>query len=101
RRSNGSSEKPVLLEAPAAVLKATWFTPKSVKVNAQRSKYGRRGWPAEYIFKQGKRVPSTDWDVVAAVSDKFARLTKGDKLPRHVWQAVAENVPAEADEEEQ
>ncbi|CAM9927785.1 unnamed protein product, partial [Discosporangium mesarthrocarpum] len=78
-----------------------WFTPKSVKANAPRSRYGRAGWSAEHIIKQRKLVPSTDWEVVAAVSAKFARLINGDKLRRHVWQAVAKNVPAEADEEEE
>lgn len=67
------------------------YIPRTVSVNAPRSKYGRGGWTEEFVFVDKKRVPSTGWEDVVAVSAKFEKLTSSHKLPRVVWKAAADS----------
>lgn len=39
----------------------------------------------------GKRSPSIGTENIAAVSSKFLNLTRQGKLPKHVWDSVAES----------
>lgn len=82
-------------------LKLRWYMPKQVVDGTQRSEYGKGGWTPEFVVESGKRVPSIGMEYIGAISSTFARLTAQDKLPRHVWRALAEStlVPGDPDME--
>lgn len=80
-------------------LELRWYMPVRVPENCTRSNYGKGKWTAEYVREFGKLVPSVGVESVGAVTSKFLALTSQDKLPSHVWAALAENTLLPSEEE--
>lgn len=72
-------------------LEMRWYRPSRVNASTRRSTYGKGRWVEEFITLEGKLVPSTGGDHVAAVSAKFSSLTTAGKLPSHVLGALPDN----------